>query len=783
MLKNANRFGGQKSPFKMLAKPSTLQANGALDLHTSKKHKNMHPVRMNTKSHSQGLSTTTTRIRSSKSLRKDSFIFVSRLKTTVSTMEYFHVPIIAESEQSPVNDFLNLNLKINSTTVFNKSSLAPVLKDSTLKISGFPNESNAYHHHSSELYPPLQNRKNLRNGLNSKPRYTCDNGTCILIRRLNTSKTDSEFKQKHINHDEEFRTKKLSSSSSERTGTNKHNSKLKRNVKSKNSKNDKEFGKKISALLKDLKSLMESSRDKKILKMLQREVLKQTHFDGKKKHRKVRRFGNKRRYKPIRIHAEKRLKNSLNRNKSDFKQLARYLVAQNIVRSGWPFLNYERNLTKLYILLRKLRLRGMHSSNVASLDLKPTQLYTELNKSVLLSELPLHTLYGSSIIQSEVSKGKTGSEKTTKAILEPSFAIVSRNVTRTPSLNGKTNLSSMHPDHSSILADRNISQKQRPLSEGSSELISAKNKYAPGSSHFDTTKDGIYSTSFRQYLSVFRSLLIKTPVSMSLQFLDDRQLGTMRTSIKTPNAVSASIRNLLSMSSTRVVDSLNDKLISDLLDAYNIALKNRVAHGQESTEHKLYENLTRNDHIRRVVYSTDIISYVISTQIYTDFSTFSNTLQASQSRHAYGSKLSLNLIMNKEQAQKDQLVRSNSLDVRNASELSDEDRELYLLQNLDNIVNGNLSISFPFSQENPPVDEENSIPYFEKNETDGNSRGLWDSNVDKVENRSMDINDSLLGMLQYFFLPCTELSYNSHFYAAVPMSGTSPVLAARDRWQ
>ncbi|XP_065067433.1 uncharacterized protein LOC135692970 [Rhopilema esculentum] len=741
MLEKVNRTGEHKSPYKTLAKPSTVQANGALDFQTSKKHKNMHPVRMNTKSHSQRLSTTATRIRSSKSSRKDSLVLVSQLKTNVTTKEYIRVPIVAESEQSPVNKFLSLSWKIKSTTLSNISSFPPVLKDSTLKISGYPNEINADNHVTSKIYPLLQNGKQLSNGLSSKPRYTCDNGTCILISRLNTSKTKTRFEQKYINHPHEFGTKKLSFSYLEKTGTKKHHSKLKRDVKSKHGKNDKDFGKKISALLKDLKSLMESSQDKKVLKMLQREVLKETHFDGKKKHRKVRKFGNKRRHKPKRIHAEKRWKNSLNRKKSDLKKLARYLAAQNIVRSGWPFLHYERNLTELYILLRKLRLRGMHSSDVTSL-LKPTQLHTELNKSVLLPELPLHTMYGSSLRQTEVSGGKTGSEKTIKTILKPSFAIVSRNVTKTPSLNGRTILSSMHPDHSSILVGRNIAQNQRALNEDRSGLISARNKSAPGSLYFDTTKDGIHSTSIRQYLSLFRSQSITSLVSMTTQFLDDRQLPTIRTSIKTPNAASASIRNLLSSSATRVVDSLNDKLISDLLDAYNIALKNRVAHGQESTERKLDEHSTQNDRTSSVVYSTDITRYVTSTQFHNDSSTYITTLQATQSRFAYGANLSL--IMDKDQPELDQPLLSNSLDVQNASQLSDEDKELYLLQNLDNIVNGNLSISFPFSQKNPPVDEENNIPYFEKNETGGNNRDLWDSNIDRVENRSRDIKDSLL---------------------------------------
>ena len=291
------------------------------------------------------------------------------------------------------------------------------------------------------------------------------------------------------------------------------------------------------------------------------------------------------------------------------QELLKYILAQNIIRSGWPFLLQKGNRTEFSYLLNMLRERiALKEKEVNNLSAtaalaSPLETMKATHKSMNSSPSNFHN---GTILPVSSSSGKSLVNFTqyqpVLSLVQPSYSFASTRIEKTPYL----------PMRSQWYTS---SQAVAPASlERNSYLLQTSSRYIPYTStskpytlyHISQlSKQGNTSTVLhdsRQRVSsesVFASLKLQTfpytssfaTVLNSSSFVSFDAMSDVRSSNSTKANTSSSYRASLennkavaSSSDARSTmfnqdaSNLDEKLISDLIDAYKIVLEEKLPH-------------------------------------------------------------------------------------------------------------------------------------------------------------------------------------------------------------
>eukprot|EP00112_Aurelia_sp_Birch-Aquarium-sp1_P011923 Seg2502.3 transcript_id=Seg2502.3/GoldUCD/mRNA.D3Y31 product="hypothetical protein" protein_id=Seg2502.3/GoldUCD/D3Y31 len=523
----------------------------------------------------------------------------------------------------------------------------------------------------------------------------------VKLHRLHRSRTIKRSKKKSKQRKQKYRNKKLL-------------------------RKDKTLKQRIKLFMKDLELLLQSSSDQNLIRSFTNEMEHSVrNIDTKNK--KAKKLKSHRKYQSGRsIH--KALTDINNKSIFDIarryhvnnRTLLSYIRAQNVLRSGWPYITgMRRNLT-LHTLLDTLRYRVQISHNNSLLLSKQNNTVRNASSSEIRTNTSSVKEKPKNINTTSRKNDTKLSEQLSMTHISPSYVISSSYVLKTPTLIGppKT-LQSLSTLQSSAIVTSQIVSKQSSTSA------------------FPLRNDTLllaHETNFSE-----SSLIKPTQVQPS-----------------------SSLQKAASQFMTDGDASSGDRLISDLLDAYKIVLKEKIVYTNASdtsvtvTQISSVRTLSPTK-VVSVMPLTDSVSLIISSpssQLLIPSSSHTRILvpmkanEASDPRHLNVAE-SMPAILNEEEISKNRstskedhsLVSNTSLSSKDRlfANATEEDKELYLLQNLKDLFTGKLNVSVPILQpESSPTLEDKK---YNNNHTPTPPLSEDDPNLDVVN--EMDLITAL----------------------------------------
>ena len=524
------------------------------------------------------------------------------------------------------------------------------------------------------------------------------------------------------------------------------------------------FGRKLRRLFEDLQSLLLYRRDRQmmetLLKGLNKQLKNNRKGDMKYREKGIKNRGhngkdrsgkghnsNSRRVKGRRIvqkytlRTEKRPKGtnkhietsvSLNyhdlaKYKYEKNDLLKYILAQNILRSGWPLLSQQRNgsgFNKLFDILRK-RLASI-PKETSDMDAKSKVMsQSELMKvTYRIMNASASLIPNSSVSPIPLSYDENSTQNHTFSnLVQPSYKVKSSELTKTPYLAARYDLrasshklSPTNVEESSNLNQISSPYIQRVLTTKTQELFELTGSLAHTSTDSvlrytqqNNEKESIalpLKFSTYSYASEITTVLNNSSYFSSNLTTDVRLFKalifkTMNMAISS-NSVSLNTRTVANKDAISISTEMNkdifspdEDLVSDLIAAYNFALEERLSHSYRqyatinkspiTTEMLDISSLTlKNSFI-------PITSYKIESSLNFDSSALVTPLSSSTTKI---DKNSLPLIDEEASSPLDEMQIASKSEMKDSIDLPNKtvnfpnsvDGELFLLQNIIRFV-------------------------------------------------------------------------------------------------
>ena len=510
---------------------------------------------------------------------------------------------------------------------------------------------------------------------------------------------------------------------------------------------------KIKLFVKDLESLLQSSSDQNLIRSFTNEmehsvrnIAKKNKQTKKHKLRDKNQIGIVARKAPVNVDRDS-IFNIARRYHVDNRTLMSYVRAQNVLRSGWPYLTgMRRNLT-LHSLLDAIRNRVQTPPHIAG------------NRP----NLTLHNLL-------ETLKNRVQIMAHNNSLLSSKQNNTARNASslevRTNASFAKEKLEDLDP--TSVKDDTKLSGKL-----SSTQLLPS---YVLDSIQVTQTPALVSPSKTYQSLSTLHSSPAVTSQIVSMQSstyalllrkdtLLPHETNFSKIAVIKPTQVQPSL-SLLKAASQLMTDrdaSSGDRLISDLLDAYQIVLKEKVVRAYSSdrsaklTRTSSVQNLSRTKVVSVMPSTTAAFLITSSPSSQVLFPSSSHTqIFVPTKTHNTSDPRDLSItesmppVLNEEEVSKNRLSpqEGHSTESNNSHSTRDkllvnateEDKELYLLQNLKDLFTGKLNVSVPILQpEISPILEDKA---YSNNHTPTPPLSEDDPNLDIVN--EMDLITALV---------------------------------------